>query len=393
MSSGAAVANVFINYRREETAGMAGRIYDRLVDEFSAEKVFMDVDAMKPGIDFAQQLEDQVSRCSIVLAVIGPRWCDARNENGERRLENDQDWVRTELAAALKRNIPVVPVLVDGAIMPHPSQLPEELKPLTRRHAIEIRNTKFRADADAVVKAIVDTTGNRGRSHTRSKIANGATLAFATGLVAAVAYLFIVGPPVAKDFAPVIAAANKLVREQTEAAAEAEKRRTEAEIAARAAVAEAEKRKIEAEIAARTAAAEALKRQEVMLEARLKEERARTEAQSVESSRTAAAAAMPAQEQLAPEQQFSSVVPSFNCIENTGVAEQTICHNTGLARLDVSLSQIYFTLKGRMTSSQGVWLRNSQRAWLKQRDSCRSDVACIEAAYRTRIGELQQFGG
>lgn len=372
---------------------MAGRLYDRLVDEFSADKVFMDVDAMKPGIDFAQQLEDQVSRCSIVLAIIGPRWCDARNEKGERRLENDQDWVRTELAAALKRNIPVVPVLVDGAIMPHASQLPDELRSLTRRHAIEVRNTKFRADADAVVKAIVDTTGDRGRSRTKSKIAKGATLAFAAGLAAAVAYLFIVGPPVAKDFAPAIEAAHKLVREQTEAAAEAEKRRTEAETAARAAGAETEKRRNEAELAARNAAAEALRRQEEMLEARLREERARTEALSAGASNMAAARAAPVQEPYVTEQQLLGAAPSFNCVENTGVAEQTICGNANLARLDVSLSQMFFTLKGRMASNQGIWLRNSQRAWIKQRDSCRSDSACIEEAYRTRISELQRLGG
>src|ERR1700693_4323311 len=106
------MAGIFINYRRDDAPGVAGRLFDYLALKYSRSGLFMDVDAMKPGIDFAQQLDTQVSQCRVLLAVIGPRWIDAKDQNGRRRLDSDKDYVRIELASALKRDIPVIPVLV-----------------------------------------------------------------------------------------------------------------------------------------------------------------------------------------------------------------------------------------------------------------------------------------
>jgi hypothetical protein len=109
---------------------------------------------MKPGMDFVKQLDTQVSQCQVLLAVIGRHWVDAKDHDGQRRLDSDNDYVRIELASALKRDIPVIPVLVDGAVMPSEDSLPDDLKPLARRHALELRHTRFNADADAIMHAL-----------------------------------------------------------------------------------------------------------------------------------------------------------------------------------------------------------------------------------------------
>ncbi len=148
------MARIFINYRRDDTQGVAGRLFDYLATKYSRRELFMDVDAMKPGLDFAKQLDAQVSQCHVLLAMIGPHWLDARDQSGKRRLDNARDSVRVELASALKRDIAVIPVLVEGAAMPSEAGLPDDLKPLARRHALELRHTRFNADADTIMHAL-----------------------------------------------------------------------------------------------------------------------------------------------------------------------------------------------------------------------------------------------
>ena len=100
---------VFISYRREDSAGAAGRVYDRLVPEFGREAVFMDVDAVRLGVDFVKVLHEAVAKCDVLLAVIGRDWLNASDEEGNRRLDNQKDYVRIEITAALQRDIPVIP--------------------------------------------------------------------------------------------------------------------------------------------------------------------------------------------------------------------------------------------------------------------------------------------
>src|SRR5580704_12296032 len=145
------MAGIFINYRRDDAPGVAGRLFDYLAGRFSRDDLFMDVDAMKPGVDFVKQLDNQVSHCRVLLAVIGPHWLAAKDKTGVRRLDNEKDYVRIELASALKRDIAVIPVLVDGATMPAEESLSDDLKPLAFRHALELRHSRFSADAAAVL--------------------------------------------------------------------------------------------------------------------------------------------------------------------------------------------------------------------------------------------------
>jgi formylglycine-generating enzyme required for sulfatase activity len=148
------MAGIFINYRRDDAPGVAGRLFDYLALKYPRRSLFMDVDAMKPGMDFAEQLDSQVSQCRVLLAVIGPRWFEIKDQTGHRRLDSDKDYVRIELASALKRAIPVIPILVDGATLPPEESLADDLKPLARRHALELRHTRFNADADAILRAL-----------------------------------------------------------------------------------------------------------------------------------------------------------------------------------------------------------------------------------------------
>lgn len=141
---------IFLNYRREDSQGEAGRLYDSLREHFSSEELFMDVDAIEPGLDFVEVLDGAVASCDVLLALIGRDWTTA-SIDGRRRLENPSDFVRLEIAAALRRKVRVVPVLVHGATMPAADALPDDLKALTRRAAIELSHTRWRSDVTSLV--------------------------------------------------------------------------------------------------------------------------------------------------------------------------------------------------------------------------------------------------
>src|SRR5215813_14874679 len=120
---------IFISYRRGDDQAAVGRLYDKLLQHFDREELFMDVEAIEPGVDFVKSLDEQLAACIAFIAVIGPRWLTARGNDGNPRLDNATDYVRLEIEAALKRDIRVIPVLVDGASMPQPSDLPLSLRP------------------------------------------------------------------------------------------------------------------------------------------------------------------------------------------------------------------------------------------------------------------------
>lgn len=148
------MSRIFINYRRQDTEGYVGRLYDYLVQHFEREDIFMDVDSIPPGADFVKVLEDAVAVCDVFIAMIGPLWQTATDEAGERRLDQWNDFVRIEIASALKQNKLVIPVLVGKARMPSPTELPEDLTAFARRNAIELSHQRFAYDVDKLVKAI-----------------------------------------------------------------------------------------------------------------------------------------------------------------------------------------------------------------------------------------------
>ncbi len=145
---------LFINYRREDTAPYAGRLYDRLKANFGAEEVFIDIDQIEPGEDFVEAINRKVGACEIALVLLGPDWLGLTDASGRRRLDDPEDFVRMEIVAALQREIRVIPVLVGGARMPRKEDLPEPLAPLSRRNAIELSEARFHADVDRLIEAM-----------------------------------------------------------------------------------------------------------------------------------------------------------------------------------------------------------------------------------------------
>src|SRR5262245_25869679 len=152
-------AKVFISYRRGDSAGHAGRVHDRLERELGRDLLFMDVDAIPLGSDFVDVLSNEVAKCNVLLAIIGPNWLDARDESGNRRLASNDDFVRIEIAAALKRGIPVIPVLPDGTRVPKADQLPDDLKDLARRNGLDVRHASFHNDMDKLVRGLRGSSG------------------------------------------------------------------------------------------------------------------------------------------------------------------------------------------------------------------------------------------
>lgn len=141
-------ARIFISYRRADSAGWAGRLHGDLRDRFGADRVFRDV-AIAPGVDFRHHIESVMDDCEVLLAVIGPRWATITGPSGRPRLEAPDDLVRLEIERALTRpDVRVIPVLVEGAAMPAADDLPEGLRPLTRRNALEVTDLRWEYDVD-----------------------------------------------------------------------------------------------------------------------------------------------------------------------------------------------------------------------------------------------------
>jgi formylglycine-generating enzyme required for sulfatase activity len=158
---------IFISYRREESRWSARSLHDRLAASFDPKQIFIDIDAIGLGEDFVAAIERTVGKCDTLIAIIGKNWLTSKDDQGRRRLDDPEDFVRMEIAAALKREIRVIPVLVDGALMPRSTELPDDLKSLVRRNALQISDTSFDGDCQrlvAAIKEVLEKAATEGRS-------------------------------------------------------------------------------------------------------------------------------------------------------------------------------------------------------------------------------------
>ena len=146
---------IFISYRRDDSEGHAGRLFEDLSARFGKGSVFMDVAGIEPGRDFRRVIEQQVASCGVLLAIIGKNWLNAADANGRRRLDDESDFVRLETANALKRDIPVIPVLVHDAGMPGADQLPDDLKDLAFRNSVELTHARWSSDVQLLINALM----------------------------------------------------------------------------------------------------------------------------------------------------------------------------------------------------------------------------------------------
>ena len=150
---------ILVNYRRDDSAAYAGRLADRLREHFGRENVFVDIDTIRPGEDFVDRIDQSIAACDVLVAVIGKSWLTAVDPKGRRRLDREDDFVRTEIAKALERHLRVIPALVGDAGLPEAAQLPQDIVAMSRRQAIEISDSRFHHDVDLLIEALSDTPG------------------------------------------------------------------------------------------------------------------------------------------------------------------------------------------------------------------------------------------
>lgn len=149
-----AIGKIFISYRREDTSGESGRLKDKLEQVFGKENIFYDVETLEAGLNFDQSIAKALNESKVLLAMIGPHWLKVADSKGVKRLLKPDDWVRKEIAEALKRELRVIPILVNGAEMPDQEELPDNLKELSLKHAQELTSSRWNYDVGELTKVL-----------------------------------------------------------------------------------------------------------------------------------------------------------------------------------------------------------------------------------------------
>lgn len=153
-------AGIFISYRRDESRHAAGRLAEDLSQAFGPGHIFRDIEGIELGVEFAKSLEKALAACSVMLVLIGPQWLDMPDhKRGGRRLDQPDDWIRQEIATALRRDVRVVPVLLEGATLPDATELPEDIRSLVGRQALELSDVRWRGDLQRLVDALSKLPG------------------------------------------------------------------------------------------------------------------------------------------------------------------------------------------------------------------------------------------
>lgn len=161
-------SRIFINYRRDDAGGVAGRLADSLTTYFGENRVFRDVDGIEGGANFEEVLRETAGAADAMIVLIGRKWVNASDQTGQRRLHDPQDWVSREIAAALDKNIPVFPVLIENAAMPRAEELPDVLKPLVRHNAVSLSDSRWSEDVTRLAKIVaIDIPGSEAERKLR----------------------------------------------------------------------------------------------------------------------------------------------------------------------------------------------------------------------------------
>ena len=145
---------LFISYRRGDARGIAGRLSDTLGVYFGDDRVFRDIESIEGGADFGNVIEESLETADAVIVLIGPDWLTLKDDKGQRRIDDPEDWVAQEIAVAMELKKPVFPVLVENASMPRAEELPNKLKPLTRYNALSISDDRWKTDVERLAKII-----------------------------------------------------------------------------------------------------------------------------------------------------------------------------------------------------------------------------------------------
>lgn len=190
-----ATSAIFISYRRDDTSGYAGRVFDRLSRHFGPDRVYRDVDTIGAGEDFVEAIRHKIQQSDVLLVLIGKHWLTATDDEGHWRLADDKDFVRVEIATALERKIRVIPVLLGDAAMPKAKDLPAALAALAQRNAFEIRDTSFDQDIAQLIHVLAPGWRHKVFRLLRQRPLHAVVLALAATLLGVWAYPQFIDTP------------------------------------------------------------------------------------------------------------------------------------------------------------------------------------------------------
>jgi len=333
------MARIAISYRRSDSQDITGRIFDRLVRQYGKHTVFRDIDSIQPGIDFRTQISDALSATDILLVVVGTRWL-GRGEGGANRIDNEADPCRIEVETALRRGIPIIPILVGGMTMPEVDELPASLKDFAYRHAVTVDGGRdFDHHVEGLIGALDRFFAGKTAPPQREVPPSPAPLA-KYGLIGVVAVVVLV-------------IAGALLRNAT------------------------------------TQTATTI--QPVMSQTTPAPQAAPVAAASVTPSVPSAAPQIIAPAQPRTADIPVAATPAFDCSKSHAPDEQAVCHNGQLSYLDQELNVLFDGLRSRLDRDQQAVLWAQEQAWLKQRGVCGPDVGCLRDAYQSRIAQLQSW--
>jgi hypothetical protein len=146
---------ITISYRRDDTSAISARIAAELQEHYGKGVAFIDIDHLPPGVDFRDHIKSQIACSDVLLAIVGPGWIGARRWGRKPRVHDRDDWVRTEIAAALETNIQIIPVLIDNSTMPRPNELPKDIEPFSYRNAVCLHSTlNFQSDMKRLIRSL-----------------------------------------------------------------------------------------------------------------------------------------------------------------------------------------------------------------------------------------------
>jgi uncharacterized protein YecT (DUF1311 family) len=382
------MAKIAISYRRSDSQDITGRIFDRLVRQYGKDTVFRDIDSIQPGIDFRTQIADALTTTDVLLVVVGAKWL-GRGEGASSRIDNEADPVRIEVETALKRSIPIIPILVGGTAMPEIGQLPDSIKDFAYRHAVTVDGGRdFDHHVDGLVGALDRFfAGKTGVAANREK-SSGPTLPLqkyaliggvVVALIVAVAMLRNGTKPIADTAQPVVGVASPGAGA--------------APVKAVSAAAPSDSQAERAWSVTKDSTSVAVLNDFIRQFGDTPYgSMARARAQELQKSQ-AIATAQPAAPSLPP-QAFNgqiNVTPSFDCVKAHDPDEKAICRNGELSLLDRELDVLFSAVRSRLNKDQQKALAAAESAWLSQRSACASDDDCIRAAYQDRISQLRSW--
>jgi uncharacterized protein YecT (DUF1311 family) len=341
------MAKIAISYRRSDSQDITGRIFDRLVQHFGKDTVFRDIDSIQPGIDFRTQIAEALRTTDVLLVVVGSAWF-GQGKDKANRIDNEADPVRIEVETALKRDIPIVPILVGGTRMPEPHELPQSLRDFAYRHAVTVDGGR---DFDHHMEGLVRSLDRMlhvpqgGKAGTTRAALSPALYAIIGGVAVAAVVLAVVllrpspSPPPSPPPPTVVVQAQSPMPLPVGSPPSG------------------------------------------------------TPSNSGPSNNPASSSAMnsPAPPQATAPSVQSHITPTFNCAQGDYEDEQAICHNSELIVLDQRLDAVYASTRGRLDADKRKALAADENVWITQRHSCKSDAACIRDAYLKRIKILQAW--